>query len=149
MIGFVYDDGGRRAAGYKGRSGDCVTRAIAIAAVLPYQTVYDAINATAQRERPRKGNVRSSAREGVHKGTSKRYLASLGATWTPTMGIGTGCTTHLREDELPMGRLVVSLSGHYAAVINGVLRDTSDCSREGTRCVYGYWTMPDVGQEDG
>jgi hypothetical protein len=27
---FVYDDGGRSAAGFKGKTGDCVTRAIAI-----------------------------------------------------------------------------------------------------------------------
>jgi len=25
------------------------------------------------------------------------------------------------------------------AVIDGVINDTYDCSREGTRCVYGYW----------
>ena len=24
--------------------------------------------------------------------------------------------------------------------INGVLNDVFDCSRSGTRCVYGYWT---------
>jgi hypothetical protein len=55
------------------------------------------------------------------------------------MGIGTGCTVHLKADELPAGRIIVRLSGHYAAVIDGVLHDTSDCSRDGTRCVYGYW----------
>jgi hypothetical protein len=26
-----------------------------------------------------------------------------------------------------------------AAVVDGVIHDTSDCSREGTRFVYGYW----------
>jgi len=31
MIKFVKHDGGRAAAGFKGKSGDCVTRAIAIA----------------------------------------------------------------------------------------------------------------------
>jgi hypothetical protein len=36
MTKFRYDDGGRKAAGFKGRAGDCVTRAIAIAAQLPY-----------------------------------------------------------------------------------------------------------------
>ena len=30
-IGYTYDDGGRRAAGYKGDTGDCVVRAITIA----------------------------------------------------------------------------------------------------------------------
>lgn len=37
---FVVDDGGRAAAGYKGKAGDCVARAIAIAADLPYADVY-------------------------------------------------------------------------------------------------------------
>jgi hypothetical protein len=44
---FVYNDGGRAAAGYKGRAGDCVVRAIAITTQKPYQEVYDAINALA------------------------------------------------------------------------------------------------------
>jgi len=41
MSKFVYNDGGREAAGYKGTAGDCVCRAVAIAAELPYQEVYD------------------------------------------------------------------------------------------------------------
>ena len=67
------------------------------------------------------------------------YMAGLGFSWTPTMGIGTGCKVHLRDGELPQGRLVVSVSKHYVAVIDGVIFDTHDCSRNGTRCVYGYW----------
>lgn len=34
---FVFHDGGRAAAGYKGKTGDCVTRSIAIATGKPYQ----------------------------------------------------------------------------------------------------------------
>lgn len=30
----------------------------------------------------------------------------------------------------------------YAAVVDGVVRDTHDPSRDGTRCVYGYWREP-------
>lgn len=55
------------------------------------------------------------------------------------MGIGTGCRGHLREGELPNGRLIVSVSRHMVAVIDGVIYDTHDPSRDGTRCVYGYW----------
>jgi hypothetical protein len=55
------------------------------------------------------------------------------------MQIGSGCTVHLRPKELPAGRLVVSVSKHLTAVIDGVIHDTHDCSRRGTRCVYGYW----------
>ena len=55
------------------------------------------------------------------------------------MFIGSGCKVHLKSKELPKGRLIVSCSTHLTTVLNGVLNDTYDCSREGTRCVYGYW----------
>lgn len=140
MIDFVLDDGGRAAAGFRGETGDCVCRAIAIAAELPYAEVYAALTATAARERPRRGKKRSSARTGVHKATIRRYLESLGWRWTPTMQIGSGCKVHLRAAELPAGRIVVSVSRHLVAVIDGVVHDTHDPSRDGTRCVYGYFT---------
>ena len=57
------------------------------------------------------------------------------------MKIGSGCKVHLSDDELPPGRLVVMLSRHAAAVIDGVLHDTHDSSRGGSRCVYGYWKL--------
>ena len=44
MIPFIYNDGGRAAAGFKGNTRDCVTRAIAIVTGKPYKEVYDALN---------------------------------------------------------------------------------------------------------
>ena len=44
---FVFHDGGRVAAGYRGKTGDCVTRSIAIATGKTYQEVYDALNGLA------------------------------------------------------------------------------------------------------
>ena len=137
---FSYDDGGRSDAGYKGQTDDCVTRAIAIACKLDYQDVYDDLNETALHERPRAGKKRSSARTGVFRKTYERYLSELGWTWVPTMQIGSGCTVHLREDELPSGRIIARLSKHVCAVIDGVIHDTHDPSRDGSRCVYGYFT---------
>ena len=137
-------DGGRADAGYKGHTGDCVCRAIAIAADKPYQEVYDLINGAGKNERRRN---KSTARTGVHKPTTRRLMEQLGWVWTPTMQIGSGCKVHLRADELPGGRIIVKLSRHIAAVIDGVLHDTHDCSRSGTRCVYGYWKQhPTPGQ---
>jgi len=37
-------------------------------------------------------------------------------------------------------RLILSLSKHLAAMVDGVVHDTHDPSRGGTRCVYGYWS---------
>jgi len=132
----VIDDGGREAAGYRGTAGDCVARAIAIAAELDYGEVYDAL---AHFEGAIYGGPRS-ARNGVRRKSYDSLLEGLGWTWTPTMGIGTGCTVHLREDELPGGRLIVRVSKHVTAVVDGVIHDTHNPCRGGTRCVYGYWT---------
>lgn len=138
---FVYDDGGRSAAGYKGTTGDCVCRAIAIATGTPYQEVYDLINAKASGERrgKRKRGI-SSARSGVYKQTIHKVMDALGWEWHPTMMIGSGCKVHLVDGEVPSGRVVISLSKHCTAVIDGVIHDTHDPSRDGTRCVYGYFS---------
>ena len=141
---FIYNDGGRKQAGYKGQAGDCVARAIAIASEQPYQTVYDILaegNASQRRSKHDRGKRIRSARDGIKvtRKWFKDYMASIGFEWTPTMLIGSGCKVHLRDGELPKGRLVVSVSKHYTSVIDGVINDTHDCSREETRCVYGYW----------
>jgi hypothetical protein len=147
LIEMVIDDGGRASAGYKGPASDCVARAIAIASGSPYPVVYDEINVLGQSERKGKNKKgTSNARTGVYRTAKLRahLLTRYGAVWVPTMAIGSGCKVHLRASELPAGRLVVALSKHCAAVIDGVLHDTHDCSREGTRCVYGYWVFPDL-----
>lgn len=146
-MNYEYHDGGRAAAGYKGTAGDCVTRAIAIASGMPYQTVYDLVNESAATERvtKRKRNARlRGARTGIYKTTTKRVLQSLGWVWFPTMGIGTGCRVHLRAGELPPGRLIVSVSKHLCAVIDGTVYDNHDPRRNGKRCVYGYWKHVDA-----
>jgi len=137
---FVQDDGGRSKY-FKGKAGDCVTRAISIASGVDYREVYDRLAAGNSLQR---GGGKKSARHGifVKRKWFKEYMAELGFVWTPTMKVGSGCTTHLRTGELPAkGKLVCSLSKHYAAVIDGVIHDTSDPSRNGRRCVYGFWTL--------
>lgn len=140
---FVFHDGGRAAAGYKGKTGDCVTRSIAIATGKPYREVYDALNQLALSERRgTRTRKRSNSHTGVFRKTYQRYLESLGWLWTSTMSIGSGCRVHLRASELPPGPLVVKASRHLTVVIDGVLYDTHNCSRGGTRCVYGYFSRP-------
>ena len=129
-IQFVFNDGGRALAGFKGRTCDCVVRSIAIITGLPYLDVYKNLSS--------KGD---SARNGVFTKTKqfKNYMKSLGFTWTPTMSIGSGCKVKLRKSDLPAGKIIAVVSKHYCAVIDGILHDTYDCSRDGNRCVYGYW----------
>ena len=145
---YVFDDGGREAAGYKGLAGDCVTRAVSIATEQDYQTVYDAMSKINANTRRGKRTVKSvgtnTARNGVY--TNRRpfieYMTSRGWEWVPCMGIGTGAKVHLRADELPSGRIICRVSRHMVAVIDGVIHDTHDPSRGGMRCVYGYWRKP-------
>lgn len=146
---FQYNDGGRRAAGYTGDTGDCVSRAICNASGLPYQQVYDALalgNSTQRKTKNQRGGRFSNkgqktAAKGIYTGRKwfKDYMTSIGFKWVPTMLIGQGCKVHLRGDELPKGRLVVAVSKHYTSMIDGVIIDTYDSSRSGSRCVYGYY----------
>ena len=140
---WTYDDGGRSAAGFKGKAGDCVCRAIAIATERPYSDVYDELNRRCkpynERRKARGKTANAGSRTGVPREVYEPLLLEWGWRWTPTMRIGQGCTVHLRADELPIGRLVVSVSRHICAVVDGVVHDTYEDSRDGTRCVYGYY----------
>ena len=143
----VINDGGRKAAGYAGEAGDCVTRAISNATGKDYQSVRsELMEAVEEYRKTRKTKVAkrlkgNSVRNGVPREILKIYMKDLGWKWVATMGIGTGCQVHLRADELPTNRgpLVVSVSKHLTCVKDGKVWDTYDPSREGTRCVYGYW----------
>jgi len=156
-LAFVFDDGGRSNSGYRGRAGDCVARSVAIASGKAYSEVYAALSGGAEHERKSRG---ASARNGIHTTRKwfKDYMRSIGFVWTPTMHIGQGCKVHLLRGELPAGRLVVALSKHYTAVIDGVIHDTYDPTRAtlypddkgragggygrmAHRCVYGYWKL--------
>jgi len=138
---FVYNDGGRSLAGYKGSSGDCVTRAIAIATGIPYQDVCDQIEKLSSKERVSKRKKRkSNPLKGVYKNTYKKLLENLGWKWVACMTIGSGCKVHLRENELPVGKtLIVSVSRHLTCVKNGEIHDTYNPDRSENRCVYGYF----------
>ena len=60
------------------------------------------------------------------------------------MQIGSGCKLKLSEAELPKGGIISRVSRHICAVIDGVLYDTYDCSRDGSQCVYEYWIQSEV-----
>lgn len=134
---FVRDDGGVSI----GR-GNCVVRAFAIASQRDPEEIAGMIRSLAKRERRgKRKRGRSTPGSGVYAGTIRKLAEALGAKWTPTMMIGSGCQVHVRQGEIPPGRVVLSLSKHVAAAIDGVVHDTCDPSRGGTRCVYGFWTF--------
>ena len=124
---FVWNDGGRAAAGFVGHAGDCVTRALAIATGKRYREVYDALAEISG----------ESARNGVCEVASQRYLRELGWKY------GAGC------QEPPHGIAIATFelrrSGHYAAVIDGEVHDTWNPFEDHRPT--GYYTHP--GTDDG
>lgn len=128
-VWFEYNDGGRSKYFSAKKVGDCAVRSTAIASQRDYKEVYNLYKKISGK----------TPRDGVSKTAIRKVMEILGAKWVPCMTIGSGCKVHLKAEELPMGRIVCNCSGHLVAVIDGVINDTYDCSREGTRCVYGYW----------
>lgn len=128
---FQFDDGGRSKY-FKGQVGDCGVRALAIASGNDYKETYNLV----------KKIVGYSPRNGIQLKDFRFLDKKLGYKWVACMKIGSGCKVHLRDGEIPMkGSIICSVSRHYVAVIDGVIHDLYDCSREGNRCVYGYWVI--------
>lgn len=144
---FIKNDGGRKDAGFKGTTGDCGVRALAITTGKPYREVYDRLfelqrEFLSNKRAKRYKKSDPSPRNGLWKEVANMYIEEIGGEWVPCMKIGSGCKVHLDPNELPKGKLVCRVSKHFCAVIDGVLYDTYDSSRDGKRCVYGYWIIP-------
>lgn len=153
MEDFKLNDGGRTQAGYKGAASDCFTRSAAIVTGLPYRQVYDEVNRLGKQEHVTKRKAkRSNARTGVYRVTEEHFMAAQGFVRVPCMAIGKGTTVTLEPSQLPnTGPIMVSVSRHYTAIVDGVLQDTYDPRRYNgtdsgrcTRTVYAYWYHPDL-----
>lgn len=130
---YIFDDG-VRSRYFKGTTGDCVCRSIAIASGKDYREIYDLLFTT----------MKESPRNGVNTKTAKfkRLMSSLGFTWVATSGIGSHQAVHFIQGELPEGRMVCVTAKHYVAVVDNQVHDIFD-SRVNPfgeyRKIYGYW----------
>lgn len=125
---FKYNDGGRANAGYKGKAGDCVVRAVTIATNSDYQQMYKKM-ASASKER----GGSKSARNGVHKDVYEPILKELGFVWqSAPKFVGRKARTY----DMPKGVVIARQAHHLVAVIDGVANDIWDCTN---KMVYGYW----------
>lgn len=125
---YLFNDGGRAAAGYKGLTGDCACRAIAIITEKEYKQVYKDLFALL------KIIGEKSPRHGCRDLVCRIYL-----WWNGFKYVSCKSVVYFRSDELPPGRLIVRMHKHMAAVIDGVLHDTHDCSGGGVKFIYGYY----------
>ncbi len=113
---FHKTDGGRRDAGFKGRTGDCVTRSIAIATETPYRQVYRDLTALT---RSMTGGLDTSVRRGCSEAVSHRYLTDHG--WSVVL------TPNSYLVDAPTDRRIIAvLPRHNVAVIYGTVHDSWD-----------------------
>ena len=153
---WVYDDGGRSKY-FRGKyAGDCFVRAVAIATDMDYKEVYNLVNEYGKKERPSiHKKDKSTARNGVYRGTARKIMKDLGWTWVPYSL--TGHMLHLNTTELPSTYTIVCcLARHVVCVKSGVIHDVYDSSNKSInffyrklgskpvenhkdRLVYGYW----------
>jgi len=134
MIDYRFDDGGRAAAGYRGRTGDCVVRAIAICAGEDYRAVYMTMadymkrngyaasgNAHATRERNRKA-PRRRGQLGARR-VQDRVLEAYGFR---RVRLPAGERPTLTGAHHRYGDCIAGTTRHMAAIVDGALRDTFD-----------------------
>jgi hypothetical protein len=127
-MSYVYNDGGRKQAGYKGLAGDCGARAIAIALDMDYQAAY---NLLAQANK--NCGKSKSARNGIDKDIYSDVLKSLGWFWVSAPKFD---GRRAKTADLPAGTYIARQAGHFVAVKDGIPQDTWNSSE---KMVYGYW----------
>jgi hypothetical protein len=125
-MNFIYTDGGRTQAGFYGTTGDCVTRAIAVATEVDYKEVYDSLFAIAKNwpgKSKKALRIRSNPtpRSGVYDEVAKKYLEHLG--WVKVKGLAT-----LDSRKFQRGTYICKTRKHFTVVKDGALYDAFDCS---------------------
>jgi hypothetical protein len=138
MTNYIINDGGRYEAGFKGRTRDCVVRAVAIATGGDYKTIYNEVNKVGKEISGKVG----SARTGVSIESFYRYMKQAGFQFVPLPTTGSG-RVNLNNYVPAQGNIVIDVAGHAVASVDGVLHDTFDTrsSKYGKRLVRGYFTL--------
>tara|TARA_R110001606_G_C15326043_1_gene645078 strand:- start:1069 stop:1467 length:399 start_codon:yes stop_codon:yes gene_type:complete len=127
---FQFNDGGREAAGYKGKVGDCVVRALVIANDLDYKTTYRKMSQGVwELGRPK------TARSGVNTAVFYPMLKQLGWVVVPKKD-----KLRFRLDNLPRRKkVIVETRKHICVVIDGVIQDTWESSKNGDALIEKIW----------
>ena len=118
VLGYKYNDGGRKDAGFKGDTGDCVTRAISIVTRLDYRDVYDELN---RLTREMTGGLYRSVRDGCTTPVTHRFLTEQGYT------LSLRSREYLGETYTYQDEVIAVMARHWCAVIDDVVQDTWDC----------------------
>lgn len=135
QLPFYFNDGGRAAAGFKGRAGDCGVRAVVIATGLPYRLVYDELSAIARGRKAKRERKKTNARDGIYRRHMRKYLATKGWEWHE---FECGELPTLKEfAAVAPPRCIVATKRHFFALMAGARCDTHEQERTGL--VIGYY----------
>ena len=130
MIGYIYDDGGRKDAGYKGTTGDCVVRAAAIISATDYREMYGMMadaNANSAQRAKRQGVKRGYAKRTAANGVAKdAYVKVFGQIGLVKVRLPKGQRPTYTEAYERYGDCVVTTARHMCAIVGGNLRDLFD-----------------------
>jgi len=123
---FVWDDGGRSRSRRSKQINDCTVRAVAIARSLTYDEVYDKLSGLGR-----------ECREGfhLHQINPGQWIPFQSIKGFARMYAGPFCKI------FGNGRYIIKTAKHVAAVVDGLLHDTS--RTDAFRCVYGAWQIRD------
>ena len=131
FFGYEFSDGGRAAAGYKGSTGDCVVRAIAILTGEPYKEVYTDMANAMKANGYRKSANPDTAKRGIKRERGQLTVKAVQDEVLHYYGIQ---RVSLPRGKRPTyaaayrryGNCIVSTVKHLSAIVDGYLLDTSD-----------------------
>lgn len=133
---YRYNDGGRAGAGFKGTTGDCVIRAIAIATGQWYRKTY---NEVLELQSDMTGGFERGIKNGVYAPVYHRYLTERGFTAHVVQG------SKYISDVPTTGVIVINTAQHMMTAIDGTIHDawdsrTSRRTHNGERKVQGWYS---------
>jgi hypothetical protein len=127
-MNFVYNDGGRRASGFKRHGGDCVVRAVAIATKQDYKYVYKLCS------------IFNAAQRGTMSASNGVPLTRAFHKWMTNMGWEYKHCGDTPFDTPSAGTFILHTDKHYTAVIDGVVHDTFNLFNTFVEVpILGYW----------
>jgi len=134
LMKFQYTDGGRSLAGYSGKTGDCVVRALTLATGSSYMNMYQFVNATSKAFESHR-RVKSNNVHGVYESSVRGIMRVMKFKWTAKR-VGAMLKVPTK------GSYIVSIQGHVCAVVNGIILDThNSLTPDNLRYSYGYWKV--------
>lgn len=114
--------------------GDCVKRAITLAAQMDYMEVQRQLNRYKKVTGAGSYNDKANCYPFVEKVLGGRKISFPAVKGKPRMNGERFCEAY------PEGRYILSMAGHWSCCVDGVIYDIWDCS---DKCVYQAWEIPE------